>query len=187
MLAFILVTLILSVCAVSIGIYAKRDETQKADAAIILGYSVEDDQPTPAFQERIHHGIRLYEQGYVRYLIFTGGIGEGDTVSEAQAAKEYALSLGVPEDVILVEDQSRITEENLEFSKVIMEQHGLNTALLVSDPLHMKRAMLMAKDYGVTAYASPTATSVHRDFKQALPFIGRESVAYAYYRLIRLF
>lgn len=179
------------ICIISVGIsissYAKTDETQKADAAIILGAAVEDGAPTPVFRERINHGISLYQDGYVKYLIFTGGIGDGDSISEAQAGKNYAISMGIPESAILIEEESHITEENLENAKALMEQNDLQTALIVSDPLHMKRAMLMAKDYGITAYASPTKTTMYQSAKTKLPFLAREVFMYIGYGFVRIF
>lgn len=179
------------ICVAAVGIsissYAKNDETQKADAAIILGAAVENGTPTPVFRERINHGINLYQQGYVNYLIFTGGIGDGDSISEAQAGKDYAISMGIPANVILIEEESHITEENLENANALMEQNDLKTALIVSDPLHMKRAMLMAKDYGITAYASPTKTTMYQSAKTKLPFLAREIVMYIGYGFVRIF
>lgn len=179
------------ICIISVGIsissYASKDETQKADAAIILGAAVEDGAPTPVFRERINHGISLYQDGYVKYLIFTGGIGDGDSISEAQAGKNYAISMGIPESAILIEEESHITEENLENVKALMEQNNLQTALIVSDPLHMKRAMLMAKDYGITAYSSPTKTTMYQSAKTKLPFLAREVFMYIGYGFVRIF
>ena len=180
---------IIGVAAVgfSISNYASKDETQKADAAIILGAAVENGTPTPVFRERINHAIALYQDGYVRFLIFTGGIGDGDGISEAQAAKNYALAMGIPETAIFIEENSHITEENMENAKRIMDAQHLQTALIVSDPLHMKRAMLMAKDYGITAYSSPTKTTMYQTAKTKLPFLAREIVMYIGYSCIRIF
>lgn len=180
---------IIGVAAVgfSISNYASKDETQKADAAIILGAAVENGTPTPVFRERINHAIALYQDGYVRFLIFTGGIGDGDGISEAQAAKNYALAMGIPETAIFIEVYSHITEENMENAKIIMDEQGLHTALIVSDPLHMKRAMLMAKDYGITAYSSPTKTTMYQTAKTKLPFLAREIFMFIGYSCVRLF
>lgn len=172
----------------SIHKYAECDETQQADAAIILGCAVENGEPTPVFRERINHAIRLYHDGYVKYLIFTGGVGEDDDISEAMAAKKYAVDIWhVPEACVFIEEKSHITEENLKYAQEIMEENNLESALLVSDPLHMKRAMLMAKDYGVNAYSSPTTTSLYQNSKAGYVFLAREAVLYIYYGVIRIF
>lgn len=168
--------------------YSTVSEVQEADAAIVLGCAVEDGKPTPAFRERIEEGVRLFQDNKVKYLIFTGGVGDGDEISEAMAAKEYAMDIWkVPEECILIEEKSHITEENMEYAQVIMEENDLKTALIVSDPLHMKRAMLMAEDYGITAYSCPTTTSVYDSAKSRIPFLVRESVLYVYYNVIRIF
>lgn len=176
-----------SAIAVSIWNYGKLDEKQPSDVAIVLGAAVWDGEVSPVYRERINHGIYLYENGYVDYIILTGGFGEGSYKSDSQIAKEYALSQGVPEDKILIEEKSTITEENLEFSKEIMDERGLETAIIVSDPLHMKRSMLMAKDYNINALSSPTTTSMYKSLKTKIPFLLREEFFYVGYCVVRLF
>ena len=176
-----------TITGVCVWNYADTDETRQADVAIVLGAAVEDNAPTPVFRERINHGIWLYKNGYVPYLIFTGGIGADDSLSEAYVAKEYARSMGVPEEVIFIEEFSLITEENMENAKVIMEETGFETALIVSDPLHMKRAMVMAQDYGITAYSSPTRTSMYKSLQTKLPFWARETVMLIGYEIVSIF
>ena len=172
---------------ISIWNYGQADEKRQADVAIVLGAASTDDGVSPVFRERINHGIWLYNNGYVEYIIFTGGIGEGNTLSEAHMAKQYAITQGVPESVIYIEERSAITEENLEYARQIMDEQGFETALIVSDPLHMKRAMLMAADYGIEAYSSPTPTSMYRSLKTKLPFLVREDVLYIGYCIVRVF
>ena len=188
---FISLLVIAAVCfalvTVSIVSYGRKDEKQPCDAIVVLGASSWNGQVSPVFRERINHGIWLYENGYADYIIFTGGYGEGSSVSESGAAKIYALSQGVPEDVIFIEEKSRITEENMKYAKEIMDEHSWETVILVSDPLHMKRAMLMANDYGITAYSSPTPTSMYRSAKTQLPFLGREVFFYIEHSVVRLF
>lgn len=172
---------------ISIVSFGNIDQKEQADAAIVLGAGASDSAVSAVYRERIHHGIWLYENGYADYLILTGGIGQGNTLSDAYVAKQYAISRGVPEDVIFIEELSTITEENLENAKVIMDDHSMDTAIIVSDPLHMKRAMLMAKDYGISACSSPTPTSMYRSLKTKIPFLLREEFFYIGYSIVRLF
>lgn len=177
----------LTVTTISIVSFSKKDETRRADAAIVLGASVYDNSPSPVFSERINHAVELYNDGYVETIIMTGGVGKGNIRSEADIAREYAEQKGVPAEAILIEEDSSITKENLENAKKVMNENGVNTALIVSDPLHMKRAMLYAKDLGMTAYSSPTPTTLYRSWRTKLPFLIREEIYYAGYRLTRLF
>lgn len=172
--------------AISIYSYSKTDQTQKADAAIVLGTAVWGDEPSPVFRERIRHGTWLYQNNYVDYLIFTGGKGEGQKYSEAEVAKKYAMENGIPEEKIFMETQSRITDENLLFSKPILEKGNFKKVLLVSDPLHMKRAMKMAGNHQIEAFPSPTTTSRYQSFPKKAGFALREAFFLIAYHLQNL-
>ncbi|MCI9478733.1 MAG: YdcF family protein [Lachnospiraceae bacterium] len=172
---------IISICAYSI-----RDERCEADVVIVLGAAAYDRGVSPVYRERLNHGICLYQQGLVKKIIVTGGVAKGNKHSDAYSAKEYVLSQGVPKEDILMEEASVITQENLENSKALMEKNGYQTAIVVSDPLHMKRAMLLAEDAGMKAYSSPTPTTMYRSLKTKLPFLTRElfyCVGYKWYRI----
>ena len=187
LLVVFLIILFVIITAVNITHYGKVDEKAHCDVAIILGAATSDGEVSPVYRERINHGIWLYENGYVDYLILTGGIGNGNEISDACAAKQYAIKKGVPEQVIFIEEKSTITEENLEHAKAIMDEHSLDTAIIVSDPLHMKRAMLMASDYGIDACSSPTPTTMYRSAKTQIPFLAREVFFYIGYSIVRVF
>ena len=172
--------------AVSIWRYGAVDETRPADVAIVLGAGTFNGVVSPVYQERINHGVWLYQNGYVKKLILTGGYGAGSTVSDAAAAGQYAASMGMPEADILLEERSAITQENLQYARELMEEAGDETALVVSDPLHMKRAMLLAKDAGMEAYSSPTPTSRYKSFHTKAKFLAREVFYYIGYQACRL-
>ena len=87
----------------------------------------------------------------------------------------------------MLEERSTITQENLRFSKEIMNSHDLSTAILVSDPLHMKRSMMMAKDYEIEAFSSPTPTTRYQTWRSKLPFLARETFFYVGYQIYRIF
>lgn len=183
----VLILLYIAANAAGICTFSAKDQTCRADAAIILGAATYNGTVSPVYRERINHGIALYKEGYAGKLIVTGGVGAGNTVSDAAAAKQYALGQGVPPADIYTEDASAITQENLVYAKNIMEAHQLHTALIVSDPLHMKRAMLLARDAGITAYSSPTPTSKYTSLKTQLPFLAREVFYYIGYKWYRIF
>lgn len=152
-------TLFTLICAFQVAGYAEKDETQPADAAIVLGAAAYGTQPSPIFRERINHAVTLYQQGTVRYLIFTGGRNLNDPLAEAEVAHNYALAQGIPAEAILVETTSTNTLENLLNAQEIAAAHNLHTFLIVSTPYHQKRAMSLADDLGLDAYSSPTRTT----------------------------
>lgn len=186
---FTLLFLWFTINAAAIWRYGERDEAGavQADAAVVLGAAVWDDTPSPVFEERIRHGVKLYQQGTVKTLIFTGGRSPEDSCSEAAAAQNYAAAQGVPTKDILIEERSSITWENLLNAKEIIQENGFSAVIIVSDPLHMKRAMAMAEDLGLKALSSPTSTSRYQSFWTKLPFLLRETFYYCLYQIYRLF
>ena len=163
------------------------DDSVKADAAIVLGASESNGQPSPVFAERLNHSMTLYKRGLVEKLIFTGGTPDGETVSLAESASRYALDRGIPARDIISEPYSRITYENLKYASQIGEAKGLRTFLIVSDPLHMRRAMRMAGDLHMNARASATPTTRYTSFGGRLWFLKRETYFYLQYVLVTRF
>lgn len=146
----------------------------EADAAIVLGAAVARDEPSPVFAERINHAIALYDEGRVQHLIFTGAQGEGDSLAESEAARDMALEAGVPAEAILIETESVTTMHNLVEAQLVMRDAGLEDALIVSDPLHMRRAMEMVEALGMDAQPSATPTSRYQTWGTKAPFLARE-------------
>lgn len=186
LLLVLLLVIYVGANALSIWSYASKDETQKADVAVVLGAAAYESGVSAVYRERLNHGIRLYEEGYTDYILICGGVAAGNTHSDAQIGKDYVLNQGVPENAVLLEETSTITQENLENAKTIMDEKGLATALVVSDPLHMRRAMRMAKDCGMTAYASPTPTTMYRSTDKKIEFLKRETFYYVGYKWFQL-
>ena len=172
---------------VSIYTYGDKDERIKADAIIVLGAAVYYDKPSPVFLERINHGIWLYQNGFAGKLIFTGGQSSEDIVSEAVAAQAVAISRGVLACDICIDDQSTITQDNLYNAKQIMFENGLSSAILVSDPLHMKRSMLIGKNLGLLLYPSPTPTTRYVSLREKSIFLSREVFFYVGYEIYSVF
>lgn len=152
-----------------------RDQAAPADAIIVLGAAAYDAKPSPVFEERIRHGLDLYKQGFAPKLIFTGGFGGARArFSESQVARRYALKQGIPADAILIETQSRTTRQNLEEARQLMAQQGMHKVILVSDPLHMARALRLSKELGIDALASSTPSTRFRSFHTSWRFLAQE-------------
>jgi uncharacterized SAM-binding protein YcdF (DUF218 family) len=159
----------------------------RADAAVVLGAAVWTNQVSPVFRERINHAINLYRTGQVRKLIFTGGQGNPGEPTESSAARDYAIQSGVAAGDILIEEKSHTTYENILYAKQLADTHGINKVLIVSDPLHMKRAMAMAEDVGLTAEASPTPSTRYQGMLSQLGLLAHETYYYFGYLLRRPF
>ena len=165
--------------------FAEQDQTQQADAAIVLGAGVFRGRPSPVLRSRIDHAVLLYDQGVVDQIIFTGGIGRNDTLSEAEVSANYAISRGVDPSDVLLEDKSTSTIENLRFAQEIGESAGLNDYLIVSTPYHMLRATWIARDIDLTAASSPTRTIRWRSDRTRQAALVQETISTFIYAVRR--
>ena len=102
----IVAAVILWCASVGLVLLAGRwPQIREADAILVLGAAQYNGRPSPVLKARLDHALDLYERGYARHLIFTGGIGHGDTLSEGEVSRRYALDHGVADSVVLVERQ----------------------------------------------------------------------------------
>lgn len=169
--------------AISIRFYSKEFYESESDIAIVLGAGTANGNLSNVYLERVSHAIHLLEEGKVKKILFTGGYGEGQAISDSKCAEIYALQQGIPKSKILIEEKSTYTFENLIESKKLMLAHGFSSALLVSDPYHMKRSMEMCKKIGVNALPSPTPTTMYRSRKTKFSFLMKEVINYCFYQI----
>lgn len=161
-----------------------RDEARPADAIVVLGAAQYNGTPSPLFQARLAHAVKLYKDGIAPIFIVTGGKLPDDRTTEAAAARAYAVAHDVPAEAILVEDTSRTTLEQLRTVGEMLRERGLRSAVLVSDRTHMLRSLRMARDQGIEAYGSPTTTSpVESNFIDQVRATGHEIGAIGVYFL----
>ena len=185
LLAVLLVVLGFAYIAWTIVDYGDGDEQNGADAALVLGAAAWGNKPSPVFRVRINHAVKLCQGGKVRWIVFTGGTPQPGYPSEADVGREFAARQGVPMTAMLVETESRTTWQNLSNARDLGRQFGIRSYLLVSDPLHMRRAVLMAADLGLRAYPAPTQSSRFRTLSSWSRFLARETWLYVGYRAFR--
>lgn len=184
-LCLLIIAIVCVFNAIAIWRYAQLDMARPADCAIVPGAGIQADAPSPVFQGRLDRAIALYHAGYVGKIILTGGVTPGTVLSDAAIASRYVTAAGIPATDILIEPRSRITRENLHNAHRLMEQHHLQSALIVSDPLHMKRAMRIAHDARINALPAPATDSRYRSLNTRLRFLARETFYYTSYLFFR--
>ena len=135
------------------------DQQRPADAIVVMGAAQYDGRPSPIFAARLDHAVSLYLAGVAPVLVMTGGKADGDRTTEAASGRAYAIARGVPSDAILMEDQSRTTQESIRSVSALLRAHHLGEAIFVSDRPHMLRVLRMARDEGIAGWGSPTSTS----------------------------
>ena len=158
-------------------------EIDRADAIVVLGAAQYDGDPSPVFAGRLDHAALLYEQGRAARIVVLGAGQPGDRFTEAEAGRTYLMDKGVPEDAIIPVPEGHTTLESLEAAAPVMQDAGLGSAFLVSDPWHNARVERMARDLGIDGHASATWHSAATSHETRLEGYVRETFAYLYYRL----
>ena len=132
------------------------DEARDADVIIVLGAALKSDgRPNKALSRRSRHAAALWKAGHAASIICTGGVGPGLARSEADGCREVATGAGGPAGAILREEASHSTEENASNARSIMDAHGWQTAIVVSDSYHVARARRVFARVGVDVLLSP--------------------------------
>jgi uncharacterized SAM-binding protein YcdF (DUF218 family) len=138
-------------------LYGLLARTGGADFVVVLGSGLRPDGGVPPLlASRLERARDVWaavsrRAGEFRpLLIVSGGQGDDEPVPEASAMASYLIARGFPADRLLVEDQSRSTEENLLFSKAIMDElrPGARATVVTSD-FHAFRAALLARRLGI--------------------------------------
>lgn len=121
------------------------DPPRKADTIVVLAGGVgESGTAGQGYEERVEYAVELYKKGFADYMIFSSGYLY--RFKEAQMMKLLAISLGVQQQNIFLEEKASSTYQNVEYTKEILDKKGWNKILLVSAPFHMRRVSLVFKN-----------------------------------------
>lgn len=124
-------------------------QPSKADVIVILsGGRYLDGSLNDEALRRTITGVRLYRLELAPLLLFTGGPCCGQSASALMG--NLAVDLGVPRSAILIEEQSLRTSESAIHSAALLRMNRMSSAILVTGPLHMRRAMLAFEHAGVS-------------------------------------
>jgi uncharacterized SAM-binding protein YcdF (DUF218 family) len=161
-----------------LAIDGSRDRTEPADAALVLGYALADDgTPQPQLVGRMEHAIDLVQRGVVPKLVLSGGASKhGHT--EASVMRDLARAAGVPAEALVLDEAARSTIENFACSRALLDRLGARRVLVVTEPWHMTRAMLLARRHGLDALASPAGSAIWSSPRAAGYWLFRDAVAY---------
>ena len=133
--------------------YKTRKKPER-EYVVALGCGIrKDGTVTPLLQSRLDAAIKAYEEGGRQAkIIVSGGQGADEVVPEARAMADYLLSRGIPETDVLLEAKSTTTEENLRFSRAIIEERGGAEHLTIAtSDYHCLRAAMYARRLGINA------------------------------------
>ena len=155
-------------------------EEAKVDCIVVLGAGLHGDVPSYVLRLRLNEAVKYMQTQDRIPVIVAGGMGPGETITEAEAMARYLVARNIDENLIWKEENSTRTQENIEFSLALMEEMGLDienaTVALATNGFHLYRAKHIAQKLGVDAVgvAAPTPTIYLR-----VLYFSRETFALA--------
>lgn len=155
------------------------------EAIIVLGAGIHGERVGDVLRRRLDAAIEAHNQNPTALIVVSGGKGNQEQISEALAMQRYIVAKGVDESLILMEDQSTSTEENLVFSRDVLAQHGITSdapVAVVTNAFHCYRAGQYAKDAGFTNVRTLPASM---NLLVLLPAYMREVLTILYYWIFR--
>lgn len=131
---------------------------------IILGCQVRQNGPSVLLQDRLDEALGYLEDHPDMTVVVSGGQGDDEPTSEAQAMAEYLMEHGVEEENILLEDKSHNTTQNFQYSMALLAQENIDDSdgvLVVSNGFHLTRARMLAQRAGFDNVSTLAAPESH--------------------------
>ncbi|MGN1328341.1 MAG: ElyC/SanA/YdcF family protein [Eubacterium sp.] len=138
-----------------------RDGRSDADGKrilVVLGCRVKGDIPSRALKKRVDSAYLYLLSNPQSKAILSGGQGRDEFISEALCMKNMLTERGISPDRLIIEDRSVSTYENIKFSMKYIEDAGVKEIAVATSEYHQKRAKLICKKFGLTAYSVSSKT-----------------------------
>lgn len=162
--------------------YASQDYAVPSDAIGVFGAAEYDGHPSPVYRARLDHALTLYKQGIAPLIITLGGPG-GDRFTEGAVGREYLMGMGVPEEAIIAETESRNTEDSARRVAVIARANGVRRLVIVSDGTHLFRIHEICAAEGLDVLTSPRPRVAVEGGSDQVEILAHEILAYTFWRL----
>jgi vancomycin permeability regulator SanA len=156
--------LVLAVSRLVTGLYARGKVYSVSDVpvrrvAIVFGAGLwRNGSPTPVLADRVTQAANLYFAGKVEKLLMSGDNRFVD-YNEPEAMRRLAISLGVPNDAIVLDYAGRRTYDTCYRAKVIFK---VDQAILVTQAFHMPRAIYLCNRLGVDSLGVDSDLQTYR-------------------------
>lgn len=149
--------------------YLTPSDIPYAEAMVVLGGGTEPSIPPRTTVEvngagdRVLYAADLYRQGKTDHILLSGGdiewLNSGST-TPAEDMASILIGLGIPEDALWIENESKNTYENALYAKEFFGEEELPQVLLVTSALHMPRAVAVFEKQGFEVIPLPVDFNV---------------------------
>ena len=172
---------------IDVLITGSREGAAPADAIAVLGAAQYNGKPSPVFKARLEKAAWLYRSGKAPVILVTGGIGNRDTVSEAEVGRRYLTHIGLPGDSVIALPPSATTVSSVGQLGTWFKGRPSKRVDLVSDGFHLLRLRILADRQGLVSFTSPTrASPISASLRTNAAYVAAEGwkvpVAWLFYR-----
>lgn len=129
---------------------AKSDPTEDCHYVLVLGAGLHGKTPSLILSSRLQRAYQFLQQNPNTTAVLCGGRGPNETITEAEAMKQYLISKGIPSDRLILENRSRSTDQNIKFAGQILdwlEGPIHHKVVIITNDFHLYRAKKLALDY----------------------------------------
>lgn len=134
------------------------EQPQKADVIVVLSGA--------EYKQRVEHGVELFKQGYAGKMIMTGEGSDEPEMSCPEKMKMLAVSAGVSNEDIILEEQAKTTSENARYSLALMQSYGFKSAVVVTSDYHTRRTGILFGDVFENSGISFVVTGERKDISK---------------------
>ncbi len=166
-----------AVMVVDVAVTGARDQATTADAIAVLGAAQYNGHPSPVFRARLDHAATLYLRGFAPVVLVTGGVGSGDSISEAEVGRRYLRQVGLPDQAVIALAPTTSTHASLEGVGQWFAGRASRRVVLVSDGFHMLRLRIIATRLGLAPFTSPAPNSpIHANPRRNTTYMLAEGI-----------
>lgn len=149
-LVIIFLLLLFLIVSCSMLTAAAKKPSEQA-TVVVLGAAVRDDGPSSMLKDRLDTAVRYLNENNQSACVVSGGQGVDEPTAEAYVMYSYLVDKGIDTSRIYIEDRSKNTEENIHYTKELIEKDNLNPQIVIAtQEFHQYRAQTIARHEGFT-------------------------------------
>lgn len=142
-------------------------DKDRPDYLMVLGAGLRGSKISTSLLYRLETAVEYNKLYPDVKIIVSGGQGPDEDISEAKAMKDYLVSQGIDENLIISEDKSTNTYENFLFTKKLLEDETGEEDFIVtviSNNFHMYRAKYLGEQVGFECLGYPAPSHAASSF-----------------------
>lgn len=147
------------------------EETEEADCIIVLGAGVYGDSPSLTLKKRLDKALEIYQMEHTKKIMVSGDHGQKN-YNEVGVMRDYLMKNGVPKETIFMDHAGFSTYETMYRARDVFQ---VKSAIIVTQRLHLRRALLIADSLGIDVLGveAENSTSASTKIQQVREYPAR--------------